>query len=474
MSRHGPRPGRLAEARSGFRNWRRSRPFWGGFLVVVSGVLIVLAPLAPLPLLVEQGIAGVSGYLVGALLIALGLLTWFQPMQRTFFGIVAILLALASFVTSNFGGFVLGMLFGLVGGALTFAWVPNKRQPAATGEPGETEPDPTEEVDTVDGTHTSEDPPEGAVGGDREDGRKGERDSGDDDGREPPRIGNTGKVNSLVALPMALTLVLPAMVPADEGTDWPWDDWFSDGEESESEEPEPSPSEPPETPSPSPEESGDEESGSDTGGDGEDTDGEEGEEEEGEDEEEDSEEDEGDDESDCEIRVGDDSVAGSEEEFLEAVRDCQEERENGEEPDVGETEAEGDFIAATVPMGLTADKQVMSGAKFEGVVEYPTSEGTERYLKLTMDESEFTGAEQWYERGDSRTTLQLPDMTFTGDVVIHVTEMDVRILGIPLTFTPDFPPPLLLPYMVVTDVEVQQPLAQANEVVIDGLDQRVE
>ncbi|WP_046470416.1 hypothetical protein [Allosalinactinospora lopnorensis] len=91
-----------------------------------------------------------------------------------------------------------------------------------------------------------------------------------------------------------------------------------------------------------------------------------------------------------------------------------------------------------------------------------------------MDESEFTGAEQWYQRGGATTTLGLPDMTMSGDVVLHVTHMKARILGIPLTFTPDFPPPLLLPSMVVTDLEVKRPLAEADEVRIDGLDQRME
>ncbi|MBB4930056.1 hypothetical protein F4561_000876 [Lipingzhangella halophila] len=467
MSRHGQRPGRGARARVVFRNWRRSRPFWGGLLVTLGGAIIVLAPLAPLPLLIQQGIAGISGYIVGLLLIALGLLAWFQPMQRSFFGIVAILLSLASFVTSNFGGFVIGMLLGLVGGALVFAWVPDRRAPASTQGPEDAVPEPaggpSDAVDGATAPDTAVEPPEDH---DRKDDRKADQSRDGDDGQEPPRIGNGGMLRSIVALPMALALVSPAMVPADEGPGWPWD-WFPDDEE-ESEEPEePSPdpsSELPEVPSPAPSETGgaDGDNDEDADSDSEDQD----------EDEEDEEEDDSD--SECEFGVGDESVASSEEEFLEAVQACQDAQEDDELPEVDSTEAEGDFNAATVPMGLTSDEQTMYGAKFEGVVDYPTAEGTERYLKLSMDSTEFTGAEQWYELGDSRTTLALPGMTFTGDVVIHVTEMHVRILGIPLTFTPDFPPPLLLPVMYVTDLEAKQPLAQANEVVIDGLDQRVE
>lgn len=112
-----------------FRRWRRSRPFWGGLWVAAGGVVILLAPLAPLPLLSPQGVAGISGYLAGLLLVVAGLLSWWQRGQRVFLGVVAIALSLASFVTSNLGGFGLGMLAGLTGGALLCAWTP--AEPAA-------------------------------------------------------------------------------------------------------------------------------------------------------------------------------------------------------------------------------------------------------------------------------------------------------------------------------------------------------
>lgn len=112
------------DRRSTFATWRRSRPFWGGVFAVLGGVELILIPLAPMPVVIHQGIAGISSYLIGALLAVIGLLLWFQPNQRTFYGIVAVLLSLASFVTSNFGGFVVGELLGLVGGALGFAWMP--------------------------------------------------------------------------------------------------------------------------------------------------------------------------------------------------------------------------------------------------------------------------------------------------------------------------------------------------------------
>ncbi|MGI5206991.1 DUF6114 domain-containing protein [Spirillospora sp. CA-108201] len=119
----------------GFRRWRRTRPFWGGVLAVLGGVELVAIPLAPMPLVVHQGLAGVASWLIGALLVTAGALMWLQPAQRSFYGIFAVLLSLASFLTSNFGGFLVGMLLGLLGGALGFAWSPAQDGPRPDAAP---------------------------------------------------------------------------------------------------------------------------------------------------------------------------------------------------------------------------------------------------------------------------------------------------------------------------------------------------
>jgi hypothetical protein len=111
----------------------------------------------------------------------------------------------------------------------------------------------------------------------------------------------------------------------------------------------------------------------------------------------------------------------------------------------------------------------MSGASYDGVVECPTADGPRRYLKLSMSRADFTDAELWFEDAGARMSLGLPTMEMNGDVQMHITRMHVRILGIPLTFTPDFPPPLLLPYMIVTDVDVDSPLASTDTMIIPGL-----
>ncbi len=111
----------------GFRHWRWSRPFWGGLFLVAAGAEILAAPTAqtlalPDDLLLLAALAGSSHYLIGALSVVNGLLSWARPDHHAFHGAVGVLLALASFTTSNFGGFLVGMLLGVVGGSLVFAW----------------------------------------------------------------------------------------------------------------------------------------------------------------------------------------------------------------------------------------------------------------------------------------------------------------------------------------------------------------
>lgn len=106
----------------GWRRWRRSRPFWGGLLILLAGLEILLTLRAPLSVIVHLGPQNLAGYLVPVIMVLCGLLLWFTPDQRLFYSILAILMALASWVTSNLGGFFVGLLLGLVGGSLAFAW----------------------------------------------------------------------------------------------------------------------------------------------------------------------------------------------------------------------------------------------------------------------------------------------------------------------------------------------------------------
>ncbi len=117
--------GGAGRAGTAWRDWRRTRPFWGGLLIVLGGAEILSTSVISLGPTFRVGLGGVDGFFgtVIAFVLALcGLLLWFSPAQRVFYSIVAVVLALATFNTINYGGFFIGMLLGIIGGGLAFAW----------------------------------------------------------------------------------------------------------------------------------------------------------------------------------------------------------------------------------------------------------------------------------------------------------------------------------------------------------------
>jgi hypothetical protein len=109
-----------------FREWRGRRPFAGGLLLFLGGAEILVTMKAPLPVILKIGMQGLAGYLLPSLMIVCGLLIVFNPSQRLFYSILGILLSLGTWLTSNIGGFVVGLLMGAVGSTLAFGWLPDQ------------------------------------------------------------------------------------------------------------------------------------------------------------------------------------------------------------------------------------------------------------------------------------------------------------------------------------------------------------
>ncbi|MFR9780734.1 DUF6114 domain-containing protein [Micromonospora sp. MS34] len=128
------RPSRFGQAWRGFRRWRRTRPFWGGLFTALAGLEIFATTqmdLNGLSFNFHVGPTGFLSWLIPVALVACGMLLWFSPEQRMFYSIVAAISALFSLIGVNLGGFFIGLLLGMVGSALGFAWVPAKKAPAA-------------------------------------------------------------------------------------------------------------------------------------------------------------------------------------------------------------------------------------------------------------------------------------------------------------------------------------------------------
>ncbi|AEV83892.1 Otogelin [Actinoplanes sp. SE50] len=141
---------------SKFRRWRRARPFWSGLLLLLSGLeLLYSSNLSLGNLQIHIGPQGFLSYLLPILMLICGALVMFSPAQRMFYGIVGLLTALYSFIGLNLGGWFIGMLLGIVGGALALSWSPAPHRPATALQgpldfagPSQGEPVPAEGTDT--------------------------------------------------------------------------------------------------------------------------------------------------------------------------------------------------------------------------------------------------------------------------------------------------------------------------------------
>ena len=122
-------PSRARTARAWLRAFRRTRPFWGGVWLLAGGWLVLRLSMVSAHIVIVSGVTGVGGWLTGGGMILCGATAWAAPSQRYVVGVVGLLLAVASLVVSNLGGLFLGMLLGMLGGAMTLAWGPKRVRP---------------------------------------------------------------------------------------------------------------------------------------------------------------------------------------------------------------------------------------------------------------------------------------------------------------------------------------------------------
>ncbi len=114
-------------AESAFRRWRRSRPFIGGVLLMISGIEMFFSGQLDFgELHIQLGIEGLQATIIPILLVLLGILAITMPAHHVFYGVIALAVALYSLVGVNLGGFIIGMLLGCIGGILVVAWMPKR------------------------------------------------------------------------------------------------------------------------------------------------------------------------------------------------------------------------------------------------------------------------------------------------------------------------------------------------------------
>ncbi|MFF7896208.1 MULTISPECIES: DUF6114 domain-containing protein [Streptomyces] len=136
--------------RPAFRRWRADRPFWGGLLLALGGAEVLLTLKASLDVILHVGMQGLAGYLLPVVMLLCGVLILFNPAQRLFYSVIGVLVSLGTWLTSNLGGFFVGLLLGLVGSCLAFGWLPDqeprvgRRQRRKEAQAARTAPRPKE------------------------------------------------------------------------------------------------------------------------------------------------------------------------------------------------------------------------------------------------------------------------------------------------------------------------------------------
>lgn len=145
-----PRPSTppLARLRAGalfvwrwFRDFRRTRPFWGALWLGLGGYAVTHFSASSLGFAVSGGWSSLAGYILGGGMILFALVGWFAPHYSSLVGFVGFLLALVSFLAANLGGFLIGSVLGVLGGSMVWGW--GEKKPRSRVRRGQPAPDAT-------------------------------------------------------------------------------------------------------------------------------------------------------------------------------------------------------------------------------------------------------------------------------------------------------------------------------------------
>lgn len=105
-----------------FRAFRRTRPFWGGLWLAIGGLVVVKCNSYPLGLAMTGGFNRSAGYILGGAMLLFAGVALVSPLYARLVGVLGVLAAMAAFIGSNFGGFLVGSVLGILGGSMIWGW----------------------------------------------------------------------------------------------------------------------------------------------------------------------------------------------------------------------------------------------------------------------------------------------------------------------------------------------------------------
>jgi len=108
---------------------------------------------------------------------------------------------------------------------------------------------------------------------------------------------------------------------------------------------------------------------------------------------------------------------------------------------------------------------------YDGVVDMPTAQGSYKALKFSMRKATNTPFSLTIdEAGGGTTKITSADLVTEGTVKFYTSELKGRLFGVfPVTFSPDSPPPLTLPLLWFTNVQIQLSYVRCDTLTGDPL-----
>jgi F0F1-type ATP synthase assembly protein I len=119
-----------------FTAWRVKRPFLGGVLLLLAGLIIGYVPLQFAgELIFIGGTFTIIGLVFATFVFLTGVGALAMPEHATIFGVAGVALSILSLMGA-LGGLLIGMLLGIIGGNLCVAWK-NERKTGDDASAGE-------------------------------------------------------------------------------------------------------------------------------------------------------------------------------------------------------------------------------------------------------------------------------------------------------------------------------------------------
>jgi hypothetical protein len=128
-------------------------------------------------------------------------------------------------------------------------------------------------------------------------------------------------------------------------------------------------------------------------------------------------------------------------------------------------------VASTPPI-VSTTRFAPKGLTLAGVTEVPTRKGPLKVMVLKMRAASLTDYRLTTRDGGDELSLGADTLDLSGDVTLYLTRISGCLQGVVcLTFTPDtLPvPPVVPPFVYMTDVDAEQALVTSDLIAADGL-----